>query len=136
MSYFKRAEKIVIADDANVYTSTNVEDALEEVKLIADGAGGGTLEVVNISSNTNLSQTEGTVLVRANTTSGQVTAKLPIAAGNTAIFHFKKISNDANNAIISGFNLTNDIDSLPAQTIIVSGSSLTLVPRTGGWDIV
>lgn len=40
-----RADKVSIEDRYNLYTATNVEDALKEVKQKVDGMGGGTLVV-------------------------------------------------------------------------------------------
>ena len=129
-----------VVKQSAVSTSQGIADALTAYGLLpASTISSGSSSLPNFSTvttNTTLSISGTSQIVRGNTTSASVTTTLPTAVGNSGyIIVLKRISDGTNTWIIDG-NGSETIDGALTAVLTVQYESITIFSNGTNWEII
>jgi hypothetical protein len=124
------------ADYSANFTSRSIPDVGWVSAYVAAHNTGGTsiYVVINVNSNTTITQTSGIRKYLVDCTSGDIMINLATAVGNTSSITIKKIDATSNKIIVDG-NGSQTIDGQLIQNLLFQYTSVTLFSDGANWYI-
>jgi hypothetical protein len=114
-------------DATNPTLQWNLEETTER--------GHNVITITNANSPYTIAQLSGELLLKCDTTDGNITINLPAASGNKAKFHVKKMTGDGNAVTLDG-NGAETIDGTATKAIGTQYQSYTLVSDNSNFLII